>query len=389
MRGSPALAALLALPLLGATAPPLSPDKLLAAARADINQATAEEQRLTLEASRAADEAQRLARQQQAAAAAIRGTEARISAAEAELALARADSSAQQARLAERQAPVAGLLAGLIAMGRRPPLLALADGSTDEFVRVRALLDATMPAVRARTAALTAELASGQRAARAAEAARDLVAAQRAALVRQRARFGALEKQALSRQQSLAGLALGAGDTALAGFETLAGLDDERARRRAGQTAARSLSGLAPLPGRPLTDEGRPVRPPFAYQLPLDAPLAAGLGSVDANGIRSRGLGFANRRGVALIVPADGTLVFAGPYRRSDGVVIIDHGGGWLTLIVNAGTTLTRGSRLRRGESLGRAVGPLQVELRRGGVRVSPALIAASSDMLSKFTEGG
>ena len=41
------------------------------------------------------------------------------------------------------------LLAGLAVMARRPPLLALADrGSTDELVKVRILLDSTLPVIR-------------------------------------------------------------------------------------------------------------------------------------------------------------------------------------------------------------------------------------------------
>jgi len=383
------LLAVTAFALLGAVEPPPpSPDQLLAAARADVARASAEEQRLTAEASRAGSEAQRLAGEQRAAAAAIEGAEARIAAAEAELAIARSAVAARQARLAERQAPVAGLLAGLVTMGRRPPLLALADGSTEEFVRVRALLDATMPAIRARTAALSADLAAGQRAALAARAARDSLARERTNLDQQRTRFASLEKRALSRQVQFAGQAVGAGDATLAGSESLSSLEDEHARQRAGQDAARELAKLAPLPARPSPDADKPAGAPFAYQLPLDAPLAAGLGSVDPNGIRSRGLAFANGRGVALSVPADGTIAFAGPYRRSDGVIIIDHGGGWLSLVVDAGTTLAKGSKVRRGDPLGRALGPVQLILSRGGTNVSPAFIAASSAMLSNPAKG-
>ncbi|MDP9163737.1 MAG: hypothetical protein M3N06_06535, partial [Pseudomonadota bacterium] len=75
-------------------------------------------------------------------------------------------------------------------------------------------------------------------------------------------------------------------------------------------------------------------------------------------------------------------------YRRSDGVVIIDHGGGWLSLIVGAGTTLAKGATVRRGDPLGRALGPVEVELSHGGQIVSPAFIAASSAMLSNRSKG-
>ena len=389
MRWSPIRAALLAASLLGATAPSLeSPDRALAVARAEAARASAEEQRLTIEASRAGNEAQRLAGEQRASVAAIEGAEARIAGAEAELAIARSVIAAQRQRLVRRQAPIAGLLAGLVTMGRRPPLLAVAKGSTEEFVRVRALLDATMPAIRARTAALSAEIEAGHRAEAAAVAARGSLVRERSGLDRQRVRFALLEKQALSRKVRLVGQAIGAGDLSLASGETLTTLGDDASRRRAGLATARDLAQLDPLPDRPSGDESKASPPPFAYQLPLDAPLAAGLGSVDANGIRSRGLIFSNSPGVPLTVPADGTIAFAGPYRRSNGVIIIDHGNGWLSLIVAAGTELVKGTRVRRGEPLGRALGPVGVELSNSGVNLSPAFIAASSAMLSKQGKG-
>jgi len=63
--------------------------------------------------------------------------------------------------------------------------------------------------------------------------------------------------------------------------------------------------------------------------------------------------------------------------------VIIGHEGGWTSLILGVASAKPRGSKVRRGEFLGRALGPLGVELRRNGVPVSPALIAASSVPLS------
>ncbi len=80
---------------------------------------------------------------------------------------------------------------------------------------------------------------------------------------------------------------------------------------------------------------------------------------------------------------------FAGPYQRHDGVVIIDHGRGWLSLIVNVTTELKRGDRVRGGAPLGRALGPIGLELSHNGQRVSPALIAGSSETLSKGSKGG
>lgn len=384
------IALLIATPVFGAgdVLPPTL-DQSLAAARADVARATADEQRLTAEASRAGSEAQRLATEQRAAAAAIESAEARIDAAGAELAIARAAVAAQRQRLTERQSPVAGLLAGLIAMGRRPPLLALSDGSAEEFVRVRALLDTIMPAIRARTAALSGELAAASRAEAAATAARDRIAIEREGLKQQHSRFAALEQRFLSRQTQLAGQALGAGDSSLAGGETLAVLGDAAIHQRSSQAIARELGLLVSLPARPNAIAESPASPPFPYQLPAKAPVTAGLGSVDANGIRSRGIALATRRDSSISVPADGTIVFAGPFQRADSIVIIDHGKGWLSLISNAATTLGKGTTVHRGDSLGRATGPIEVELSHDGANLSPAFIAASSTILSNGSKGG
>ena len=368
---------------------PPTPEQQLSAAQGEVARATAEEARLTVAASRAADEAQRLAAQQRAALAAMSATEARIVAAQVELAVANAAIDAQRRRLAEQQAPLAGLLAGLVEMGRRPPLLALADGSTQEFVRVRALLDATEPVIRARTAALSRDLTAADRSAASARAARDELGGQRRALGEQRTRFAALEQQALARQTQFAGAALGAGDMSLAGGESLVAIGSEAARRSAGLTMARDLARLDPLPPRPTPPDSRALRPPLDYRLPVVGAVAAGFGSVDANGVRARGVTLRAARGMAVLVPAGGRILFAGPYRRSDGVVIIDHGGGWRSLLLNVSTDLPRGASVRGGDPLGRALGPVEVDLSKNGLYVSPAFIAASSAMLSKAGKGG
>ena len=106
------------------------------------------------------------------------------------------------------------------------------------------------------------------------------------------------------------------------------------------------------------------------------------------SGVRSRGLTLATGRGAQVTAPADGVVKFAGPFRDYDGVVIIDHGRGWLSLIVDIASELHAGDRVVLGQPIGRALGPLQVELSQNGRRISPALIAGSSQNLSKTAKG-
>jgi septal ring factor EnvC (AmiA/AmiB activator) len=381
--------AALTLPLLLAAAAPVAPavesvDAALARARAEAQQATRRLESLETEARKAGDEAARLRAEQSVAAAAIEQTEARLGESGARLQLAQAQVALAERRLAARRAPLAALLAGLVTMGRQPPILTLADeGSVDEIVRVKALLDATMPVIQQRSAALQAELADRRRLAAAAVAARAELASGRQELTKRQQRFAELEAKASQRAQRLAGEAFGAGDRVLASDEVLALTGSEAAERQAARQVAARLAQLAFAPGRPL--RGDSALPPldFAYSLPVDAPLLDGLGTVSRAGITSRGISFGTSRGAAVIAPADGKILFAAPYRGQDGIVIIDHPGGWTSLLLGISSQKPKGSKVRRGEFLGRALGPLGVELRRDGVPVSPALIAASSVPLS------
>jgi len=69
--------------------------------------------------------------------------------------------------------------------------------------------------------------------------------------------------------------------------------------------------------------------------------------------------------------------------------VIIDHGKGWMSLIVGVASPLKAGDRVTLGDTLGRALGPIEVELSQNGRRVSPALIAGSSQTLSNRGKAG
>ena len=181
------------------------------------------------------------------------------------------------------------------------------------------------------------------------------------------------------------GEALGAGDIALARGEEAEQLAGEaqrrelsaRDRRRAGEARPRRPRG----PARP---RAAGTAAPFAYVLPSSAPVVDGLGSVAPNGVRSRGLTLATARGAPVVVPAAGTIRFSGAFRSYDAIVIIDHGGGWMSLLLNVASQRKPGDKVAAGDPLGRALGRIGVELSRNGRHVSPALIAGSSQTLSK-----
>jgi septal ring factor EnvC (AmiA/AmiB activator) len=383
MRRTTACLSLVIPVLLAAASAPVVPvaetaDAALARARIEASQAAKRLSQLEAEAGKAGSEAERLKSQQVAAAAAIEATEAKIGEQDAQLRLARVQVALAEQRLAAKRAPLAALLSGLATMGRQPPILALADqGSVEEMIRVKALLDATMPVIERRSAMLQADLAVRQQSADAADKVRQDLATSRIELDQRRQRFAELEAAASDRATRLAVEAFGAGDRVLASDETLAAARSEAESRQA------RLAELDFAPARPIRGDSALPQSDFAYSLPVDAPLIDGLGSVSKAGISSRGLKFATSRGAPVIAPADGEIVFAAPYRGQDGIVIIEHPGGRTSLLLGVSSEKPRGSKVRRGEFIGRALGPLGVELRLNGVPQSPALIAASSVPLS------
>ena len=388
--------AILFIPLLAAAASaPIQPaaqplDETLRQARAEQATAEAQAARLLRAADAARGDVARLQAQQLAAEQALEASEAQITAADAEVRLASARLLAQRTQLQREQQPVSSLLAGLALMAQRPPLLAVADKhGTDELVRVRILLEATLPVIRKRAAALSAELGESARLEQQASAAREGLSQSRALLFKRRQQFAALEQRSLQLASSATRQSLSAGDVALASGEDVASLETSASRSRSAWTLASQVNAQDPAPPRPAASVSSSPKPPFQYQLVASAPVVDGLGAVSDAGVRSRGVTFRTARGAPIVAPAPGIVRFSGPYRNHDGVVIIDHGGGWTSLLVGVASALKPGAQVAAGEPLGRALGPVEVELSRNGTRLSPALIAGSSAPLSNGAKGG
>ena len=123
------------------------------------------------------------------------------------------------------------------------------------------------------------------------------------------------------------------------------------------------------------TASATPAGPP-SYDLPVTGRLLAGFGESPQGLPRSRGIVLAVRQGAQAVAPAPGRVAFAGPYRGYGSIIIIEHDGGWTSLITGlAQLDIRVGDRLVRGSPLGitgagRPV--LTLELRRNGVPVNP-----------------
>jgi septal ring factor EnvC (AmiA/AmiB activator) len=391
LRFAPALALLAASAAVAASAP-VQPEQVpvdvqLQQAKAEASAAVAEQRRLEKAAAQARDEVTRLRAKQLAAAQAIDAAEAEITAADAASRLIETHLAAQRQRLAAQQAPVSSLLAGLVLASRRPPLLFLANsGSVDELVRLRLLVSATAPVISARTAALSSDVRAEQRLQQQATTARARMVESRDDLQHRRNEFAELEERATELAGSRGSQAMGAGDIALASEERLANVETGAASAASSRQIAADLAALGPAP---LESRSPPAAPAIEYRLPADASVTDGMAAVSPSGVRSRGITLATRRGTRLVAPASGTVLFAGPFRDYDGVIIINHGKGWKSVLVDAGSGLSNGDVVAIGDPIGVALGPVQLQLLHGGEAVSPALIAGSSAVLSNRPKGG
>lgn len=370
----------------------LEPDEAearLARAARESRRAQTRAARLTQDAEAATEAATRTAREAAALAARIQQAEADIEVARARHAIVRGERAALTARLAQKQEPTARLAAALQTASRRPlALSALQPGSLKEVVYVRAVLDSAVPQIRARTAGLRADLDRGRAleadAARALETLRD----SEQTLRTRRADLAAVENSQRIASRTARGAALREAERALALAEEARDLDGLVERL---DDIAALRRELAALPGpvlRPknlataLVAEAAPApaaspsAPPRDFQLPVDGRTLLGFGARRDSGLASTGLVLAPVAGAQVVAPARGRVAFAGAYRGFGRIVIIEHDGGWTSLVtglarvdVAIGETVIGGSPI--GVAGGRAA-PVAFELRRDGAPVNP-----------------
>lgn len=338
-------------------------------ARAERTAAEARVRSLEAQANNARGVADRSAKALAALRGQVTATESDIRATEARVMLVRGLQRERASRLGRQRQPVVQLMAALEARRRRPAVLALLEpGSLDDLIHTRAVLATVTPVVQARTAALKAELDE----ARALEAtARSSLAALRAArrrLAGDRTRLAAAERRARESGAALSGAALNEGDRALALGEQAFDIADRLGDLDAAQT---TVARLAPLPA-PTLRPGTATAPhsTWPYRLPVTGEVVTGLGEVADTGVTSKGLSFRTAPDAPVRAPAAGRVAFAGAYRGFGPVVILDHGGGWTTLLIGLNAIgVAVDQRVEQGTVLARAAGgdrALTVELRRG-----------------------
>ncbi len=361
--------------------------RALEQARALSAQADARAARLEAEAEKAESSADRAAAGIAVLAARIQATEAEIDAGEARVKLIDNIRTDQARILAVRQRPIARLVAALQMMARRPLMLSFVQpGSATDLVHIRAVLSVLIPEIRKRTERLRVEIVKSQELKQIAIKAVTLLQRSEVKLAKQRAELATELARHRAQSQRFSAGAIEEQDRAIAMGERardIVDLIDGLGAAAVTRDALVSLPGPILRPSDPEDEDELPAEQVAgakrfeAYRLPVSGRLVSGRGEVTASGIRERGLTLATRPGAQVIAPAAGRVVFAGNYRAYGKIVIIDHGGGWTTLLTNMALLDVRvGDQIPDGGPVGRMGTDrpmMKVELRQGATPVDIA----------------
>lgn len=376
-------------------------------ARAQLDRATeasaraqSRAEQFTRQAQDASLAAERAAREAAALAAQIQRAEADITAARARFSIAQTARARLAQRLANRQQPLVRLTAALQTSARRPlALSALQPGSLKDLVYVRAVLDSAVPQIQRRTASLRSELEEGRRLERRARRAVAALRTSESDLRDKRQELAALEARQRLASRSARGNALREEERALALAEEARDLDglvdrlDDNAKLRRelaalpgpvlrpaglaeGRVSALDTSATPQALPSPLNPAPATADAPSGFQLPVQGRIVSGFGQQRASGLRSKGLVLVPEPGAQIVAPANGRVAFSGPYEGFGRIIIIEHAGGWTSLVTGlARIDVEVGEEVIGGAPLGGAGDEeplIGIELREDGTPVNP-----------------
>lgn len=120
---------------------------------------------------------------------------------------------------------------------------------------------------------------------------------------------------------------------------------------------------------------------PAGSLAPVSGVVRTGFGQKDDLGVTSKGITFTVRNGSAVVTPLAGTVKFAGAFQTYRQILIIEHGGGYHSLIAGLGRIDTVvGAALAAGEPVGIAensdsAARVYYELRQNGEPINPRKI--------------
>lgn len=292
--------------------------------------------------------------------------ERRVSDSEARLARLSENEQGIRASLNARRGVIAEVLAALQRIGTKPPP-AIAVQPEDALAAVRSaiLLGAVVPELNVEAEALAADLSALTTLKAQIAEEKEAVATDLASLNEERTRVELLvnEKKAQQDQQVAALDAERQKAEALAGRasslkDLIDSLEREVASARKAADAARSASGATSKPS--VGDAGR-LSPAVAFAkargslpYPAQGAVLRHYGDLDATGDAAKGVSIQTLPQAQIIAPADGWVVYAGPFRSYGQLLILNVGDGYHVLLAGMDRTdVQLGQFVLAGEPVG------------------------------------
>ena len=340
-------------------------------------------------------------------AAKLRDVEAKVSETETRLKPLDAQEATLRSSLESRRSVIGEVLAALQRIGRRPPPALIASPEDAlQAVRTAMVLGAVLPEMRDQVADLARDLSGLLAVRKKIDDERDTLKKQLASLGDERTRMSALvgerQKQEAEREKALAAERTRAADLA----KQAGTLKDLIAKLEQGldpaTRAAREAARGEPRPLSTLKDPGR-MAPAVAFAslrgrvpIPVNGVKLKVFGDSDGTGGTEKGVSIATRAGAQITAPADGWVVYAGPFRSYGQLLILKVGGGYHVLLagmdrisVDLGqfvltgepvAVMGNGSQIAAVLATGSSQPVLYVELRKDGTPVDPGPWWASGE---------
>ncbi|AXS38963.1 hypothetical protein D1F64_01380 [Breoghania sp. L-A4] len=280
----------------------------------------------------------------------VHALEGELDATEERLGRLRMNVVSVRASLNDRRGVLAEVLATLQRIGRRPPP-ALAVRPKDALAAVRSamLLNAVMPEIRTEAEALAGDLQQLTSLHDDIAGERDRLKSDSMRLAEERSRVELLieakrEQETASREkleaesaraQELAQAATSLQDL-IRKLEAEIGAT-QQAARDAAEHEARTRA--AHRDDDPFADPGR-LSPAITFArakgllgMPVNGAVLRDFGTDDGFGAHTQGMSIAARSGASVTAPADGWVVYAGPFRSYGQLLILNAGGGYHVLL--------------------------------------------------------
>lgn len=356
---------------------------------------------LEKEEAEAASETEELSRKAVAAAARTQELEQEAARLESELTDLSKQEQAGVRTLTLRRRQSTDVAIAMQSLARRPPEALIAmPGRPIDSLRSALLLRSAIPAIQAEAARLKDELERLKQVRADAEQRRIALATANSSLLEERAAIEGLlaRKRDLYRQatdnsrastQKVAALLGRAADMR----DLIARLRNEREKQRQAEIAAAAAvvppqppTGPAPTATPTLPRNSKPAgirdvpQQPGLLILPARGETLRQYGEADSFGATSKGLVIATRAGAQIVAPFDGQIAFAGQFRGFGLILIIEHSGGYHSLLAGLGQVEAGiGQWVLAGEPVavmgeGKAGKPpeLYMEWRRDGEPLNP-----------------